>query len=55
MVKKVNEDADHVATPDGEKYPSPPALDANIPLYRGRGVPSSEEKTTPEVSVHNGK
>ena len=55
MVKEVIEDADYAATHDGKKYPSPPAPVANIPLYRGRGVPASEEKTTPGVSVHNGK
>lgn len=56
MVKKVMiESADHAATHDGKKYPSPPAPVANIPLYRGSGVPASEEKTTPRVSVHKGK
>ena len=55
MVMEVIEDADHAATHDGKKYPSPPAPDASIPLYRGRGVPASEEKTTPGVSVHTRK
>ena len=48
-------DVDHVATHDGKKYPSTPAPAANIPLYRGHGVPISEEKTIPGVSVHNGE
>ena len=55
MVKEVIGDADYAATHDGKKYPSPPAPVANIPLYRGRDVPASEQKTTSEVSVHNGK
>ena len=53
MVKKVIEDTDHAATHDGKKYPLPLAPAMNIPLYRGRGVPASEEKTTPGVSEHN--
>ena len=48
-------DVDHAATHDGKKYPSPLAPVSNIPLYRGRGVPVSEEKTTPGVSEHNGQ
>ena len=55
---EVIEDADHVdhaATRDGKKNTSPLAPVANIPLYRGRGVPASEDKTTPGVSEHNGK
>ena len=48
-------DVDHVATHDGKKYPSPLAPAANIPLYIGSGVPVSEEKTTPGVSVQKGK
>ena len=55
MVKMVLEYADHAATHDGKKYPSPLAPVANIPLYRGRGVPASKEKITPGVSVHSGK
>ena len=55
MVKEVIEDVDHAAIHDGKKYPSPPAPVTNIPLNRGRGVPASEEKTTPGVSVHKGK
>ena len=52
---EVIENADHAATHDGKKYPSLPAPDANIPLYRGRGVLVSEEKTTPGVSVSKEK
>ena len=43
MVMGVQLEAGHAATHEGKKYPSPPAPDANIPPYRGRGVPVSEE------------